>query len=165
MRTMYSLHQSAFLILVVSVIFTWPAEGMAARLVRAKISLDGKTLLEASTGDNGRVDADGVWEYLKSIKFKPTDHFHDLKVDPDTNKTVLSSNAPRGQLSSIIVHIHHGGRAMPRQLTLVRVPVDKYGREWSLDPTQIDELFDHRLISRSQAAKLDKPQYSKRRPL
>ena len=53
MRTPSRLKQSAFLILAVCVFFTWPAEGTAARLVRAKISLDGKTLLEGSTATMG----------------------------------------------------------------------------------------------------------------
>ena len=162
MRTKNRLNQSAFLILAVGVIFTWPAEGMAARLVRARISLDGKTLLEGSTGDNGRVDADGVWEYLKSIKFKATEHFTALKVDAAAKETVLSSNAPRGQLGTIIVDIAYGGKAMKRKLTIVRVPLDKRGREWSLDPTEVDRMFDDRFIRRSDAARLDNPQNSKR---
>lgn len=159
---MYSLHQSAFLILVVSVIFTWPAEAMAARLVRAKISLDGKTLLEASTGDNGRVDADGVWEYLKSIKFKATEHFTALKVDQAAKETLLSSNAPRGQLGTIIVDVAYGGRAMTRKLKLVRVPIDKQGREWAVVPAEVDRMFDDRFIRRSDAARLDNAQKTKR---
>lgn len=162
MRTKNRLKQSAFLVLAVSAILTWPAEGMAARLVRAKISLDGKTLLEGSTGDDGRVDADGVWEYLKSIKFKATEEFTALKVDAAAKETVLSSDAPRGQLGTIIVDIAYGGRAMARKLKLVRVPIDKQGREWSVVPTEIDRMFDDRLIRRSEAARLDNVQKTKR---
>ena len=162
MRTKNRLNQSAFLILAVCVFFTSPTEATAARYVRAEISLDGKTLLEGSTGDNGRIDADGVWEYLKSIKFKATENFDELKVAPTAKQTVLTSKVPRGQLGTVVVYIAYGGKAMKRELKLVRVPIDKQGREWALDPTEVDKMFDDRLIRRSDAAKLKNPTASKR---
>ena len=55
-----------------------------------------------------------------------------------------------------------GGRAIVRELKLVRLPIDRQGREWSLDPTEIDSMFDRRFIRRSDAARLDKPTKSKR---
>ncbi len=163
MQTATSLtNHRAILCFVLGTSFTWSNAATAARFVKADISVDGKTVLEGSTGDNGRVDADGVWEYLKSIKFKATKEFLDLDVDPAAHETVLSSNAPQGQVGTIVVHIRYGGKAMTRKLKLVRVPIDKHGREWSLDPGQMDRLFDDRLIRRSDAARLDNPRKSKR---
>lgn len=162
MRNVTSLSQSMLSVVVLWTCFGWTNDATAARVVQADISLDGKVVLEGSTGDNGRVDADGVWEYLKSIKFKATEDFRKLHVDPEAKQAVLSSNAPRGQLGTIILNIRYGGKAITRELKVVRVPIDKYGREWSLDPAQVDKLFDDRLIRRSDAARLDNPRNSKR---
>lgn len=154
--------QNTLLVLVVWTSFTWTREATAARYVEASITLDGKTLLKGSRGDNGRVDADGVWEYLKSIRFKATEDFRKLNVAPDAQETILTSDAPAGQLGTIILDIRYGGKAITRELKLVRVPIDEYGREWSLDAAQVDELFDERLIRRSDAAQLENPKNSKR---
>lgn len=160
---MITVTQSTFMVLSLWASFAWPAEANAARLVTASISLDGKTLLKGSTGDNGRVDADGVWEHLKSIRFKATKQFLLLKVDPNAKRIELSGNQKEGRLDTIIVHINHGGRAMTRKLKLVRGSIDKQGREWwSLDPAEVDKLFDDRLIRRSDAARLNNPRNSKR---
>ena len=162
MRTAKQMSPTALLILAVCASVAWANEATAARLIRAKILLDGNTLLEGSTSDNGRVDADGVWEYLKSVKFKATQHFIDLKVDPSAKGTTVSSNARPGKQGTIVVDIAYGGMAFTRKLKLVRLPIDRQGREWSLDPTEIDKMFDDRFIRRSQAARLDNPRRSKR---
>lgn len=134
----------------------------AARYVRADISLDGKTVLEGSTGDNGKPDADDVWDYLKTIRFRATEEFLALDVKDDAKEVVLTSNAPKGELGGIVISVRYGGKAMTRKLTLVRVPRDENGREWRLDPAQVDKLFDYRFIRRSDAARLKNPQSSRR---
>ena len=120
---------SCTLVFLATVVFA--GEATAARFVWAKVPLDGTTLLERSTSDDGRVDADGVWEYLKSMKFKATKNFADLKVDPAAKETVLNSNAPRGQPGTIVVDIAYGGKGNIRKLKLIRVPIDRQGREWA----------------------------------
>ena len=103
-----------------------------------------------------------MWEHLQSITFNPTKHFKELKIDPTAKEIVLSRKAPRAQLSTIIVDIAYGGRAMKCKLTIDHVPIDKQGRQWSLDPTDVDRMLDDRLIHRSDAAKLGSPQILKR---
>ena len=98
----------------------------------------------------------------KSLKFKATKDFIRLRVDPSAKETILSSNAPRGQLGTIVVDITYGGRAITRKLKVLRVPIDEGGREWSLAPSEVDRMFDDRLIRRSDAARLENPQESKR---
>ena len=51
---------------------------------------------------------------------------------------------------------------MKRKPTIVHVPIDKHGRQWSLDSTDVDRMLDDRLIHRSDAAKLGSPQILKR---
>lgn len=152
---------SVLLTAVVCIGFAWPIEVVAARLVQASVSHDGKTILVASTGDDGRVDADGVWDYLKSIKFKPTQHFKDLAIDQTAKRAELKSDAPRGQAGTIVVDVAYGGKAIQRKLTLVRVEPDAQGREWSLDPVEVDKMFSDRLIRRSDAARLNNPKASR----
>lgn len=157
-----ALIQSTLFVLILGVSLAWTHEATAARYVEANISLDGKVLLTGSLGDDGRVDPDGVWEYLKSMRFKTTDEFQKLDVATDAKEAILTSDAPAGQLGTIVVEIDYGGKAITRNLKLVRRPKDEYGREWSLDPAHVDKLFDERLIHRSDAAKLAKPRNTKR---
>jgi len=153
---------------IVLTVFAWTLSGTlagesrAARYVRTDVSLDGKTVLQGSTGDNGRPDADQVWDYLKTIRFKATKEFPGLAVKHDAKETVLTSSAPKGKPGGVVIDIRYGGMAMTRQLTLIRVPRDKDEREWRLDPDQVDQLFDRRFIRRSDAARLKNPQNSRR---
>ena len=150
---------TALLILAVSAFYIWPGEASAARLIRAEVSYDGKVVLEGSTSDDGHTDADGVWEYLKSIKFKPTDEFQALKVDQAAKQTTLSG-AGRGvplSDSKITVAIAYGGESKFRDLTITRVAKGSHGREWMLNPGEVDKWFAYRLISRREAANLRDP--------
>ena len=83
-------------------------------------------------------------------------------VVPHAKQTVLTSDAPRGQRGTVVVYIAYGGKSIERELKLIRVPIDKQGREWTLDPTEVDQMFDDRLIRRSDAARLKNPKASKR---
>ena len=140
---------------------TLASEARAARMLAAHISLDGKIVLETWFGDNGRPDADEVWDYLKTIKFEATKEFLGLEVKHDAKEMVLTSNAPRSR-RGVVVYISYGGEAITHELTLVRVARDESGREWRLDPAQVDRLFNNHLISRSDAARLRNPRNSKR---
>ena len=137
-------------------------ESHAARYVKAEVFLDGKTLLVGSLGDNGQPDADEVWDYLKTIKFKPTEEFLALKIKDDAKEAVLTSKAPKGEPGTIVIDIRYGGKTTTRELTLIRVPRDKNGREWRLDPAQVDKLFGRRFLRRSDAARLKNPQNYRR---
>jgi hypothetical protein len=55
----------------------------------------------------------------------------------------------------------YGGTAIRHELHIKRVPSDAQGREWQLDSDEITELFDSRMISRSEAAKLAEPKRTK----
>ena len=162
MKTGKQIYLIVMLFLVVCATAAWSYEATAARFIRAKVSLDGNTVLEGSWSDDGHVDADGVWEYLKSIKFKTTQHFTDLKIDPSAKEMTLASATKPGQPGSVVVNIAYGGKAFKRQLKLVRVPVDEYGRERTLDAIEVNKMFDDRLIRRSDAAKLANPRQTKR---
>lgn len=152
----------ALILFVLTLACVLVCESHAARYVKAEISLDGKTVLEGSRGDNGQPDADKVWDYLKTIKFKPTEEFLALKVKDEAKEAVLTSKAPKGELGTVVIDIRYGGKTTTRELTLVRVPRDENGREWRLDPAQVDKLFSRRFIRRSDAARLTNPQNYRR---
>ena len=147
------------LILVASALFIWPQEASAARFIRASVSFDGKVILTGSTSDDGHADADGVWEYLKEIKFTPTEAFDALNVGPTAKQTKQVGAGPGVALSDcrITVSIAYGGSSKFRELTLTRVAKDAHGREWMLDPGKVDKWFAYRLISRREASKLRRP--------
>ena len=141
------------------VFFAWQDQASAARLIRASVSYEGAVILEGGTSDDGYVDSDGVWEYLKKIKFTPTEAFDALKIDPVAKVTKLEGGGPGVALADcrITVSIAHGGSAKFRELTPTRVPKDKHGREWMLDPDEINKWFAYRMISRREASKLRRP--------
>jgi hypothetical protein len=147
------------LFLVACVFFMWPHEARAARFIRASVSFDGKVILAGSTSDDGYADADGVWEYLKEIKFKATEAFEALNVDPTAKQAKLVGAGSGVALSDcrITVSIAYGGSSKFRELTLTRVAKDAHGREWMLDPGEVDKWFAYRLISRREASKLRHP--------
>lgn len=166
MRTSTPMIRNVLLTLLVwTLSSTLGGEARAARYVKAVIAVDGNIVLEGSTGDNGRPDTDEVWDYLKTIRFKATEGFRALGVEDDAKEVILTTNALKGQLGithlGIVVNIRYGGKAMTRQLAVVRVPRDQHGREWRIDPAQVDELFDRRFIRRSDAARLKTPRSSK----
>ncbi|MDG1512367.1 MAG: hypothetical protein P8R31_11765, partial [Mariniblastus sp.] len=74
---------------------------------------------------------------------------------------LLSKKGSNGDLHEIIIEIEYGGKATPRNLKLIRVPSDKQGREWTLDPLDVDSEFNLRTISRLLASKLSDPQATK----
>jgi hypothetical protein len=130
------------------------AGAQGARFVRVQIILDGKVILEGNASDDGRRDADELWDALKSVRFKPTTEFHRLCVEADVQETVLKSTSPPGELANLTVEVAYGGTAVTNELHIKRVPVDAQGREWQLDSKDVTRLFDSRLISRSEAANL-----------
>jgi hypothetical protein len=140
-----------------------PGVASAARFVEVTVSLDGKIVLTGSRGDDGSADVDDVWNYLKTLKLVPTEHFAGLKIPADAQSALLKSSAPVGQPGEIVVSIDYGGIATTRELRLVREPPDKYGREWRIHAEDLDDLFDERLITRRQAADLHTPQLEDRR--
>jgi hypothetical protein len=145
-------------VLAVCLSLIQPIASTPQRLILARILFDGKPILEATTSDDGYPDADAVWEYLKSVKFKPTDEFKKLKIDAAAKEALLSKKDNNGDQHEITVEIRYGGEATPDKLRLIRVPSDKRGREWILDPLDIDSEFNLRTISRRLASKLNKPQ-------
>ena len=150
---------TSLLILAACAFFTQPQEASAMRFIRASISFEGNVILEGSWSDDGYTDADGVWEYLKQIKFKPTEAFQALGVAPTAQQTVLSDDRKGVALSrtKLKVDIAYGGASNFRKLTLTRVPKDRWGSEWKLNPKEIDGMFAYRLISRREASKLRTP--------
>ena len=140
-----------------------PIASTPQRLILARILFDGKPILETTTSDDGYPDADAVWEYLKSIKFKPTDEFKKLMIDATAREAFLSKTGKNGDQHEIIIAISYGGKATPDKLRLIRVPSDKRGREWTLDPLDVDSEFNLRTISRLSASKLNNPQAIKPR--
>jgi len=130
---------------------------LAARYVKVQITLDGKVILEGGASDDGSRDADQLWDALKSVKFKPTAEFHKLNIKDDAKVAVIKSTSPMGEPVNLKVDVWYGGTAIADELHLRRLPVDDYGREWQLDSTEVTDLFESRMILRSEAARLIDP--------
>lgn len=138
------------------------AEPIPARLVRVRVIMEGRTVLEGSTSDDGRVDADGVWDYLHEVKLKPTDAFKDLTIAADGKDTTLENSGAPGQQRTLEVYVAYGGKAFPRSIRIIRIPKDRFGKEWRIDGKDVDRMFDSRYVTRSDVRRLENPARTKR---
>ena len=92
------------------VMFVPPA--VAGRDIGILVSLEGKPWLVGAWGDNGKANADGVWQYLKTASLQVA---KDGKVEPD------AKDKSRAKLvGKIEVKIRYGGTATVKELNLVR---------------------------------------------
>ncbi|HZL99454.1 MAG TPA: hypothetical protein VFD43_04295, partial [Planctomycetota bacterium] len=105
-------------------------------------------------------DADAVWDYLKSFRFRPTEGFAALGLEASAAGAVLKgAGAPESR--AVLIEISHGGRASTRELRLVRAPRDEQGGEWMLDAEEVAGLFNQRMIRRSDVPRLEDPDRSR----
>ena len=143
----------------------------SARIVTAEVSLDGQVVLRGSTSDDGRPDADAVWEYLRQLSLTPTAKL--ASVAPERREdheggafSLLGRAEPerRGadggpwRHADIQLDIAYGGAAELRTLRLI--PTAKPG-EWRVDLAAIEGWFGLRTIRREWAARLEEPRRKK----
>jgi hypothetical protein len=120
----------------------------AARFVPVKVRLQGEVILEGSTTDDGRQDADAVWDLLKSLNLEETDAFRKLGVKPDAKVHTLDCSSEKIGLQPIQVDVAFGGVANSRALTIHRLGTESSGKLWRIASEDVDDLFDVRLIKR-----------------
>lgn len=105
----------------------------AARLVPMSVSIDGKVVMKASSGDNGNQGPDIVWDYLKKAKFAPTNGFQVEPNRDDPLRATLTGN--------VVLVVAYGGRADLSELKLVRAAKDG---PWQIAPEEIERTFKMR---------------------
>ena len=149
-------------VLLLSTVTISAAAPVPARLVRVRVIMDGRTVLEGTTSDGGRVDADGVWDYLHEVKFKPTERFKELKIAADAKDATLENSGGPGQPRTLEVYVAYGGKAFPRSIRIIRTPKDRFGKEWRIDSQDVDRMFDSRYVTRSDVRRLENPTRTKR---
>jgi len=150
------------LLLLILALNLMSVPAFAARFVPIKISIDGEVLLEGNASDDGRPDADQVWEALKQVNLEETEAFKKQfgKVASDEFK-LLRKQGERGQPRNVTIDVAYGGLAETASLTIRRMPPDGAGRVWRIRAEDVDTLFNNRLIRRSDAATLSNPKRSK----
>lgn len=114
------------------------SNAVGARLVKATIKLDGTTVLEGTTGDNGRADSDTVWTYLKVIRFHPP---NDVK-----NPYRISNTATAILRGKIEVNISFGGRIKTKEITVKQIFDRKGRRRWRLTPEFVDATINEKIV-------------------
>ncbi len=119
----------------------------ASRLVRIEVSLGDVVILEGSTGDNGRPNADEVWKYLAKVHLRPTKDFEHLVPKNAIIANKLFLNA-KGKLV-----VQYGGQMEFKSVTFIKV--EHRGKPyWQLEPVYISRWTNSRLIRRSDAGGL-----------
>lgn len=134
----------------------------AARFVPITISINGEVILEGNASDDGRPDADQVWDALKQVNLGETEAFKKLfgNVASDDFK-LPRKQGERGQPLKFTIDVAYGGHAETANLTIRRMPPDGAGRVWRIRAEEVDNLFNIRFIRRSDVANLSNPRRSK----
>ena len=128
-----------------------------ARYVEATVNWKGKQLLVGSTSDNGKPDADAVWDYLDGMRFRATDAFRELLESPDA-KQVEITNPKDAQARNIEIEIRYGGRVGVWKLMVNKVETEVDDpRCWTIDAKITERFADLRWITRAWARRLKKP--------
>lgn len=123
----------------------------AARLVKIRVYVDEVVILEGSTSDDGSPDADKVWNYLREVRLKPTNHFEKFVDKFTTNDDSIELNAT-GNIS-----VAYGGQKVFKKAVFTKSTDEKGVAQYRLDPELIEKWFDSRLITRREAAGLFSP--------
>ena len=127
-----------------------PADGKK-RNVAVAVSWNDVLLLEGSDDDDGRRDADALWDNVPNVRLRASEAFLAEYVnDTTTTVTVVGT-----------LNVNHGGTSTVALFRVVRVKPDELGREWMLDAKSVDDQFALRKITRDQASYLKKPKRSR----
>jgi hypothetical protein len=152
-------HSCNFLCLVALCVFSGPA--IAARYVPIKIHLNGEVILEGNASDDGKPDADEVWDALKKVNLGETEAFKKLFGDDVADDfTIVKKRSENEQPLPITIEVAYGGVAKTTGLHIRRMAPDGAGRVWRIDPKEVSQLFGGRLIKRSDVARLSNPRRS-----
>jgi hypothetical protein len=120
------------MVLAVGALLCWAQAALAVRYVEFHVFVDGKLVLETSTGDEG-ADADTVWRYLKGLELRPVKEY---KVEADKGDPLKATLTGK-----VVIDARYGGRAEVKELALVR---DKPGKLWKIAPEEVERTFKTR---------------------
>jgi hypothetical protein len=121
------------LVLALSVLLVSSGRCFAARYVPISVSLGGKVVMKAGSGDNGNPGPDAVWRYLKDAKLQPVRGFN---IEPDRD------NPLRATLKGdVVLDVAYAGRAELPELKLTRATPDA---PWQIEPAEIERTFKSR---------------------
>jgi hypothetical protein len=118
------------LICVLGIVHVSSGPVFAARHVPIAISVNGKVVMKAGTGDNGSPDADTVWGYLKDAQLQPIKGF---SVEPDREEPLKATLK-----GDCIIDVTYAGRAEVSELKLVRPNEDS---PWQVAPAEVERTF------------------------
>lgn len=134
---------------------------LAARYVPVKVFVNGKLILTGSASDDGRRDADEVWESLNRVELKESGAFRELVGNANRDHVELGDVRTTSSDSSIRVDVRYGGVADTRRLRLVRFMSDDGTVSWRIHSNDVERLFGDRMITRSAAKSLVNPKRDK----
>jgi hypothetical protein len=127
-----------------------PSDGQK-RHIAIKVAANDVMLLEGSNDDDGRRDADAIWDDLPNVRLKASEAF--LKEYGKTDFQLVTFKCT--------VNVTHAGKCRDVEFRLKRVMTDEQGREWVLSADDVKDKFDSRDISRELATQLKNPQRSR----
>ena len=90
------------------------------------------------------------------------DAFRKLQVAPDLKELKIGGTAGKQETLPVQITVRYGGVAESRAITILRMPPDRAGATWRISAADVDELFDRRLLSRREVARLADPKLENR---
>ncbi len=132
----------------------------AARYVPIKIYLDGEVILEGNASDNGKPDADEVWDALKRVNLGETNAFKKYLGEEHSEERAIDSKTTQ-EIPGIRIFVAYGGVAETAKLTIQRKPPDSAGRVWRISKVDVERLASSRMVRRTDVTRLANPKQQK----
>ncbi len=138
-------------VLGIALVFGLTTPAYARRLIHFEILLDGKVILHATLGDNGKASPDEVWEYLRTVKFaQPTPEqlpederpAADFRILPEPDRPLQARL--RGKIR---IFNRYGGDIVLTELQLVRS--SPHSDQWQLAPAEVSRTAEARTVNRA----------------
>jgi hypothetical protein len=127
-----------------------PSDGQK-RSVAITVVANDIVLLEGSDDDDGRRDADAIWDDLSNVRLKASEAFQKEYGKTDFQLVTFKCT----------VNVTHAGKCRDVEFRLRRVMPDELGREWMLSADDVKNKFEWRDISRELATQLKNPERSR----
>lgn len=118
------------------------------RHIAVTVVANGVMLLEGSDDDDGRRDADAIWDDLPNVRLKATEVFLKEYVKDDAQLVTVRAT----------LNVAHAGTCRKSEFRVRRVMPDEHGRGWVLAAADVKKKFEFRDISRELATQLKDPQ-------
>lgn len=118
---------------------------LAARHIDVEIVIDDEVVMTAPYSDDGRQNADQVWNTIKDVEFRMAEGADLILKKADSGEGLYEIDHV-GTL-----YVQYGGQYEFKTMQLLRQNGSDGETIWKINPKQLTKWFDKRLIRRTDA--------------